>query len=55
VLPTTPRFIGDNEDAQSIAVAGFEFRVIGKTQMIEDKIATITIIANETGGSVTLN
>ena len=54
VLPTTPRFIGDNEDAQSIAVAGFEFRVIGKTQMIEDKIATVTIIANETGGSVTL-
>ena len=54
VLPTTPRFIGDNEDAQSIAVAGFEFRVIGKTQMIEDKTATVTIIANETGGSVTL-
>ena len=54
VLPTTPRFIGDNEDAQSIAVAGFEFRVIGKTQLIEDKIATVTIIANETGGSVTL-
>ena len=54
VLPTTPRFIGDNEDAQSIAVAGFEFRVIGKTKMIEDKIATVTIIANETGGSVTL-
>jgi hypothetical protein len=25
VLPTTPRFIGDNEDAQSVAVAGFEF------------------------------
>ena len=55
VLPTTPRFIGDNEDAQSIAVAGFEFRVIAKSQMIEDKTATVTIIANETGGSVTLN
>jgi len=55
VLPTTPRFIGDNEDAQSVAVAGFEFRVIAKTQMIEDKQATITIIANETGGSVTIN
>ena len=54
VLPTAPRFIGDNEDAQSIAVAGFEFRVIAKTQMIEDKTATVTIIANETGGSVTL-
>jgi hypothetical protein len=55
VLPTTPRFIGDNEDAQSVAVAGFEFRVVGKTQMIEDKTATITVIANETGGSVTIN
>jgi hypothetical protein len=54
VLPTTPRFVGDNEDAQSIAVAGFEFRVIAKTQMLEDKTATITIIGNETGGSVTI-
>jgi hypothetical protein len=54
-LPTTPRFIGDNEDAQSVAVAGFEFRVIAKTQLIEDKTATITVIANETGGSVTIN
>lgn len=54
-LPTTPRFIGDNEDAQSVAVAGYEFRVVAKTQMIEDKRATITIIANETGGSVTIN
>ena len=55
VLPTTPRFIGDNEDAQSVAVAGFEFKVVAKTQMIEDKQATVTIIANETGGSVTVN
>lgn len=55
VLPTTPRFIGDNEDAQSVAVAGFEFKIIAKTQMIEDKQATVTIIANETGGSVTVN
>ena len=55
VLPTTPRFIGDNEDAQSIAVAGFEFRIIAKTQLISDKTATITVIANETGGSVTIN
>jgi hypothetical protein len=55
VLPTTPRFIGDNEDAQSIAVAGFEFRIVAKTQLISDKTATITVIANETGGSVTIN
>ena len=55
VLPTTPRFIGDNEDAQSVAVAGFEFRIVAKTQLIEDKTATITVIANETGGSTTIN
>jgi hypothetical protein len=54
-LPTTPRFIGDNEDAQSVAVAGFEFRIVAKTQLIEDKAATITVIGNETGGSVTIN
>ena len=53
--PTTPRFIGDNEDAQSVAVAGFEFRIVAKTQMLSDKTATITIIGNETGGSVTVN
>lgn len=54
-LPTSPRFIGDNADAQSVAVAGFEFRIIAKTQMLADKTATITIIGNETGGSVTIN
>jgi hypothetical protein len=55
VLPTTPRFIGDNEDAQSVAVSGYEFRIVAKTQLIEDKTATITVIGNETGGSVTIN
>jgi hypothetical protein len=54
VLPTTPRFIGDNEDAQSVAVSGFEFRVIAKPQFQSDKTATITVIGNETGGSVTI-
>ena len=54
-LPTTPNFIGDNEDAQSVAVAGFAFRIVAKTQMLSDKTATITVIGNETGGSVTIN
>ena len=54
VLPTTPNFIGDNEDAQSVAVAGFEFKIIAKPAVLEDKTATITIIGNETGGSVTI-
>jgi len=55
VLPTIPRFIGDNEDAQSVAVSGYEFRIVAKTQLIEDKQATVTVIGNETGGSVTIN
>ena len=55
ILPSTPRFIGANADAQSVAVSGFEFKIIAKMQMLEDKTATITIIGNETGGSVTLN
>ena len=54
-LPTTPRFVGDNEDAQSVAVAGFGFEVRAKYQATEDKTTTITIIGNETGGSTTIN
>ena len=54
-LPTTPRFIGDNEDAQSVAVAGFSVKVVAKDLIQEDKTATITVIGNETGGSVTVN
>ena len=55
ILPSTPRFIGSNADAQSVAVSGFEFKIIAKMQMLKDKTATITIIGNETGGSVTIN
>ena len=55
VLPTTPRFIGDNEDSQSVAVAGFRFEITAKYQALEDKTTTITIIGNETGGSTTIN
>jgi hypothetical protein len=54
-IPSVPRYIGDNADAQTITVSGFEFQVRAKTQLIEDKTATITIIANETGGSITVN
>tara|TARA_R110001592_G_scaffold55383_2_gene169291 strand:+ start:1833 stop:2498 length:666 start_codon:yes stop_codon:yes gene_type:complete len=55
VLPTVPRFIGDNEDAQSVAAAGFSFRIAAKTLLVESKTATITIIGNETGGATTIN
>jgi len=54
VLPTAPRFIGDNEDAQSVAVTGRTFELIAKRQVTE-QTATITIIGNETGGSTTIN
>ena len=54
-IPSTPRYIGDNADAQTITVSGFEFQVRAKTQLLSDKTATVTIIANETGGSVTVN
>ena len=48
-------FIGANEDAQSVAVAGMSFVITAKTQATADKTATITIIGNETGGSTTIN
>ena len=54
ILPTAPRFIGDNEDATSEAVTGRTFEVIAKRQ-VTDQTATITIIGNETGGSTTIN
>ena len=54
-LPTTPRFIGDNEDAQTVAVTGFSVNVVAKDLLQTDKTTTITIIGNETGGSVTVN
>jgi hypothetical protein len=54
VLPTTPRFIGDNEDARSVAVTGIDFVVTAK-QLTTRQTVTITIIGNETGGSTTIN
>ena len=48
-------FIGDNEAAQTVTVQGLSFEVIAKAQPVEDKTATITVVGNETGGSVTIN
>jgi hypothetical protein len=47
-------FIGDNEDAQTVTVTGLEFSIVAKQFTDADKTATITIIGNETGGSVTV-
>jgi hypothetical protein len=44
-----------NSDAMSISVVGHEFEIIAKGDNNSAKTATVTIIANETGGSVTLN
>jgi hypothetical protein len=55
VSPTIPRFIGDSESAQTVAVVGKTFTIIAKQQLIADSTATITIIGNETGGRVTVN
>jgi len=55
VSPTLPRFIGDSEAAQTVAVTGFEFTVTARQQLVSDATATITIIGNETGGRATIN
>lgn len=51
---SVPRFIGDDEDAQSFAVSGFSFLLTAKRHVDSDKKATITIVGNETGGSITI-
>ena len=41
-----------NSDASSISVVGLEFEIIGIASTLEDKFATVTIVGNETGGSI---
>lgn len=55
VSPTTPRFIGDAESAQSVSATGFSFNIVAKQQLISDVNATVTIIGNETGGRTVVN
>jgi hypothetical protein len=55
VSPSTPRFIGDNEAAQSVAVTGFQFELIAKDQPLAEATDTLTLIGNETGGRKTVN
>jgi len=55
VSPSIPKFVGDNESAQSVAVTGFAFEIIAKDQPIAEAEATITIIGNETGGRKTID
>jgi hypothetical protein len=51
----SPTVVGVNSDAQTVSAVGFAFQVVAKPQYVEDKTATITIVGNETGGSVTIN
>lgn len=55
LAPSVPQYIGDSESSQTVTAVGLSFKVTAKQQLIEDKYATVTIIANETGGSVTVN
>ena len=50
-----PTVIGLNQDAQSVSAVGFVFEITGKVNTLGSKTATITIVGNETGGSVTIN
>ena len=50
VSPSVPRFLGDTDSPQSIAVTGREFQIIANTQITANATATLTVIGNETGG-----
>ena len=43
-----------NSDASSISVVGRTFEITGLASTLEDKSATVTIVGNETGGSVSI-
>lgn len=53
-LASIPAFIGDTEAATTVSVVGLSFTITAKPQPLADRIATITIIGNETGGRATL-
>lgn len=53
-LASIPSFIGDTEAATTVSVVGLSFTITAKAQPLADKIATVTIIGNETGGRATL-
>ena len=53
-LASIPAFIGDTEAATTVSVVGLSFTLTAKPQPLADRIATITVIGNETGGRATL-
>ena len=44
-----------NSDASSISVVGRSFEITAIASTLEDKSATVTIVGNETGGSISIN
>ena len=53
-LASIPAFIGDTEAATTVSVVGLSFTITAKPQPLADRVATITVIGNETGGRATL-
>jgi hypothetical protein len=49
-----PASIGDSEAATSVSVTGISFTFAATASPLEDKIATIAVIGNETGGRAIL-
>jgi hypothetical protein len=52
LAPSVASFIGTNN--QSVAVVGLEFEFVAQVNKIKNMQATITIVGNESGGSVTI-
>lgn len=52
-LASIPAFLGDTEAATTVSVTGLSFTIQAKS-LQEDRVATVTIIGNETGGRATL-
>lgn len=54
ISPSTSTYIADNESAQTVSAVGLSFTITAKANLLSDKQTTLTIIGNETGGSVTI-
>lgn len=55
VARTTSPVVSDLESAQTVTVTGLSFSLQGRLSTLRSKKATLTIIGNETGGSVIIN
>lgn len=51
---TSTAYLGDSVSRRSITLTGKEFELVAKPQQFSTAVTTITIIGNETGGSVVI-